>query len=100
MLPVADELIGRGGQCPLLAQSGHYLTEFQCLLLGVKRTSTSRCEMFRIEIGVSMLPSRTLHSPQNTDARWELAPPKPPLMKVLFRSHFSSDKPSACRAAR
>jgi nicotinamidase-related amidase len=25
-------------QCPLVAQSGHYATEFQCLLLGVKRT--------------------------------------------------------------
>ena len=26
------------GRCPLLAQSGHFATEFQCPLLGVKRT--------------------------------------------------------------
>jgi hypothetical protein len=26
-------------ECPLLAQSGHHANEFQCPLLGVKRTS-------------------------------------------------------------
>src|SRR6516164_3421801 len=31
--------------CPLLAQSGHYATEFQCPLLGVKRTSPVHSSM-------------------------------------------------------
>ena len=29
--------------CPLLAQSGHLAIEFQCPLLGVKRTSLRHC---------------------------------------------------------
>jgi len=33
------------GECPLLAQSGHGNRAQRCLLLGVKRTSTRRCEM-------------------------------------------------------
>src|SRR5215469_8809358 len=32
-------------QCPLLAQSGHRATEFQCRLLGVKRTSEESAAM-------------------------------------------------------
>src|SRR5215469_13849970 len=31
--------------CPLLAQSGHHAAEFQCLLLGVKRTLLGRAPM-------------------------------------------------------
>ena len=33
-----NNLILRGAECPLLAQNGHDATEFQCPLLGVKRT--------------------------------------------------------------
>src|SRR5262249_8914299 len=32
-------------RCPLLAQSKHFANEFQCLLLGVKRTSGGRTSM-------------------------------------------------------
>src|SRR5215471_7651292 len=32
--------LARRVECPLLAQSGHHAAEFQCLLLGVKRTLT------------------------------------------------------------
>src|SRR5262249_55307721 len=32
-------------KCPLLAQSGHSVTEFQCPLLGVKRTSRGHAPM-------------------------------------------------------
>src|SRR6516225_1801800 len=43
-LDVADGLSIGNGQvtlaCPLLAQSGHFETEFQCPLLGVKRTQS------------------------------------------------------------
>jgi hypothetical protein len=31
--------------CPLLAQSGHFAAEFQCPLLGVKRTSAKHAGM-------------------------------------------------------
>jgi len=31
--------------CPLLAHSGHHAVEFQCLLLGVKRTSLFALQM-------------------------------------------------------
>src|SRR5215469_14432885 len=41
----ADEVIERTAQCPLLAQSGHRMTEFQCSLLGVKRTSLRHASM-------------------------------------------------------
>src|SRR5215471_14812103 len=34
----ADGSKNQADRCPLLAQSGHFETEFQCLLLGVKRT--------------------------------------------------------------
>src|SRR6516165_6715332 len=40
--------------CPLLAQSGHHAAEFQCLLLGVKRTSSQLTSMSVID------PKRTL----------------------------------------
>ena len=33
------------GACPLLAQSGHFVAEFQCPLLGVKRTSQIQAAM-------------------------------------------------------
>src|SRR6516164_10845604 len=32
-------------RCPLLAQSGHFTAEFQCLLLGIKRTSRGQALM-------------------------------------------------------
>src|SRR5262249_61936343 len=32
-------------ECLLLAQSGHFTAAFQCLLLGVKRTSSRRASM-------------------------------------------------------
>src|SRR6516165_10366334 len=38
-------VVAQTRQCLLLAQSGHYATEFQCPLLGVKRTSIGRCRM-------------------------------------------------------
>ena len=40
--------------CPLLAQSGHSTTEFQCPLLGVKRTSEECAAMSAFD------PKRTL----------------------------------------
>src|SRR6516162_9061370 len=35
----------RTALCPLLAQSGHFTTEFQCPLSGVKRTSSESASM-------------------------------------------------------
>ena len=37
--------LDRSSECPLLAQSGHRGTEFQCPLLGVKRTLIFRAVM-------------------------------------------------------
>src|SRR6516225_6139192 len=44
----------RSAECLLLAQSGHFATEFQCLLLGVKRTSRGHAPMSAYD------PRRTL----------------------------------------
>ena len=42
--------------CPLLAQSGHHATEFQCPLLGVKRTLLTRDKGRRIAANIAKLP--------------------------------------------
>src|SRR5262249_8748543 len=45
----ADEVIERTSQCLLLAQSRHSTTEFQCPLLGVKRTFIQPASMSAID---------------------------------------------------
>ena len=40
-----DQILDRSAKCPLLAQSGHCLTGFQCPLLGVKRTLIGHATM-------------------------------------------------------
>src|SRR5262249_14472949 len=42
---MAQSIISTLVRCPLMAQSGHSSTEFQCPLLGVKRTSYGRAPM-------------------------------------------------------
>jgi hypothetical protein len=54
LLSLADEVIEWGivccgAECQLLAQSAHQATEFQCALLGVKRTSIGRCKHCSVE---------------------------------------------------
>ena len=44
-------------RCPLLAQSGHSAAEFQCPLLGVKRTSDRGASMSAFD------PKRTFVTP-------------------------------------
>src|SRR6516225_1168133 len=56
LLATADEVIERGGRCPLL-ESGHHATEFQCPLLGVKRTFSRSVAMSAFD------PKRTLVTP-------------------------------------
>src|SRR5215469_12025583 len=50
-------------QCPLLAQSGHRATEFQCRLLGVKRTSEESAAMSAL----TQSGHRRPRSPQTMD---------------------------------
>ena len=47
-------------ECPLLAQSGHSMTEFRCPLLGVKRTLLGHCGMSAFD------PKRTFWSAELT----------------------------------
>jgi hypothetical protein len=42
---LADEVIEKQAQCPLLAQSGHFAVEFQRPLSGVERTSAGASPM-------------------------------------------------------
>src|SRR5215472_17211975 len=64
--------LGRCPECLLLAQSGHHAAEFQCLLLGVKRTSLRHAEMSAYDPNPTLTAAfccsaQGCHAPANKD---------------------------------